>query len=384
MKTEVQDILNRYLEDYIKKYPLTEQQRKVATDIISCRTAALKGHVDECDKCGYTKISYNSCRNRHCPKCQTFMKEKWIDARKEDLLPIPYFHVVFTIPEQINMIMYQNQKIMYNLFFSAVSGTLSELAADPKYLGAKIGFTSILHTWGQNLMYHPHLHCVVAAGGIAKDDSFKTGKENFFIHVKVLSRKFRGKFIDMLKKAYDDGNLKFHGSISEFNNGQIFYDLVNTIYKMEWIVYCKETFSGPEAVIEYLGRYTHRIAISNNRIIGIENGMVTFKWRDYKDKNAEKIMTITAVEFIRRFLMHVLPRGFVKIRHFGLLTNRNKTIRLRKLQAEMKFKIKSQFKGLKAVEIIKLITGKDVTLCPCCKEGRMQTVRIINIPKLSP
>jgi hypothetical protein len=377
MSAEIQDILKRYLEDYCKKHSLTVHQHKVLMDIVNCRTAALGGHVDECDKCGHIEVSYNSCKNRHCPKCQMLKKAKWIDARKEDLLPVPYFHVVFTIPEQLNMIMYQNQEEMYKILFEAVSGTLTELAADSKHLGAQIGFTAILHTWGQNLMYHPHLHCIVAAGGVAEDGSFKMSKEDFFIHIKVLSQKFRGKFIHMLKKAYECGKLKFHGSTAEFNNEQIFFSLINTLYKKKWVVYSKKTFSGPEAVIEYLGRYTHRVAISNNRILSIKDGKVTFKWRDYRDNNTEKIMTITAEEFIRRFVMHILPKKFVKIRHFGLLANRNKTIKLRKLQANMSFKIKSQFKDMKTVEIINLIIGRDVTRCPCCGKGTMKTIRII-------
>jgi len=384
MSTEVQDILNRYLKDFLDVYALTAQQHNVIKDIGQCRTAALGGHADKCDKCGYIEISYNSCRNRHCPKCQTYKKEKWIDARKEDLLPVPYFHTVFTIPKQLNMIMYQNQEEMYKIFFAAVSGTLSELSADPKHLGAQIGFTCILHTWGQNLMYHPHLHCIVAGGGIAKDGSIKLCKEDFFVYVKVLSRKFRGKFMDMLKKVYESNKLEFHGSMLEFNNEQIFFNLVNTLYKMEWVVYSKETFSGPEAVIEYLGRYTHRVAISNNRILDIENGKVTFKWRDYKDNNTEKTMTISAVEFIRRYIMHILPKRFVKIRHFGLLANRNKKITLKKLQTVMKFKIKSRFKDMKAVDIIKLIMGKDVSRCPCCGKGTMKTVYGIPVAGFSP
>lgn len=382
MGAEVQDILNLYLEDYCNIYSLTADQDNVLQSIINCRTSELGGHVDKCDHCGHEKPSYNSCKNRHCPKCQSFAKEKWIDARKEDLLPVPYFHTVFTIPEELNMIMYQNQKEMYKILFDAVSGTLSELSADPKYLGVQIGFMCVLHTWGQNLMYHPHIHSLIAAGGVNKDGDFKMSEEDFFIHVKVLSRKFRGKFLDMLKKAYESNTLEFHGSILEYAHEQIFLDLVNTLYKKEWVVYSKETFDGPDAVIEYLGRYTHRVAISNNRIIDISNRNVTFKWRDYKDNNKNKVMTITAVEFIRRFIMHILPYRFMKIRHFGLISNRNKTTKLKKLQDLLKFKIKSKLKDMKAIDIIKILTGKDVTLCPCCKIGMMRTVLII--PRVTP
>lgn len=384
MIPEVQDILERYGQEYHRNHPLSPQQYKAMMNIINCRTSALGGHVDECDECGYIQNSYNSCRNRHCPKCQTFLKEKWIDGRKEDLLPVPYFHVVFTIPEELNMIAYQNQEKVYKILFNAVAGTLTELTADPKYLGAQIGFTSILHTWGQNLMHHPHIHCVVPSGGMTKEGKFKTGGEKFFIHVEVLSRKFRGKFLSMLEKSYSAGELKFYGSILEYEHDQCFQTFLNTLRRKAWVVYCKETFSGPEAVIEYLGRYTHRVAVSNNRILDIEDGNVTFKWKDYRDKKV-KIMTITAEEFIRRFLMHILPSGFMKIRYYGLLSNRNRNTKLRQCQRAAGYVYsKAQFKGLHAVEIIKILTGKDVTVCPCCGEGKMRTGQLISARGVSP
>lgn len=374
---EVQDVFEMYGLEYYKKHYMSAEQYKAMMDILKCRTSELGGHVDECEECGYMQVLYNSCRNRNCPKCQTFKKVKWIDARKEELLPVPYFHVVFTIPEELNMLAYQNQKVVYKILFDAVAGTLLELTADPKHLGAQIGFTSILHTWGQNLMHHPHIHCVVPSGGLTPEGKFITGNEDFFIHVKVLSSKFRGKFLWLLEEAYNGGKLEFYGSMTEYGYDQLFQEFLNSMRRKDWVVYSKETFNGPEAVIEYLGRYTHRIAISNNRILSIEDGNVTFKWKDYRD-GEQKIMTITAEEFIRRFLLHVLPSGFMKIRHFGILSNRNKSTKLKKCQIAAKFtESKAQFKDMNAAEIIKILTGKDVTLCPCCKEGKMRTIMIL-------
>ena len=384
MMPEVQDIFERYGREYHRKHPMSSEQYKAMMDIINCRTAGLGGHVDECEECGYIQISYNSCRNRHCPKCQTFLKEKWIDARKEELLPVPYFHVVFTIPEELNMIAYQNQEKVYKILFDAVAGTLAELTADPEHLGAQIGFTSILHTWGQNLMHHPHIHCIVPSDGLTPEGKFKTGGKDFFIHVNILSRKFRGKFLWMLNKAYEAGVLKFYGSMLEYGHDQCFQNSLNSLRRKDWVVYCKETFNGPEAVIEYLGRYTHRVAISNNRILDIEDGHVTFKWKDYRD-NKIKVMTITAQEFIRRFLMHILPSGFMKIRYYGLMSNRNRNTKLKQCRRAAGYEhSKAQFKGLHAAEIIKILTGKDVTVCPCCGEGKMRTRQIIAPMTMSP
>ena len=373
---EVQDIFKSYGEAYLRKNLVSAIQYKAMMAISKCRTSELGGHVEECQECGYTKISYNSCRDRSCPKCQTFKKIKWVDARKNELLPVPYFHVVFTIPQELNMLAYQNQKVVYKILFDAVAGTLLELTANPKHLGAQIGFTSILHTWGQNLMYHPHIHCVLLSAGINPQGKFIVGKKDFLIYVKVLSRKFRGKFLALLGKAYSLGKLKFHGGIFEYEQDQCFQGLLNACRNKDWVVYSKATFNGPEAVIEYLGRYTHRIAISNDRIKNIEGGNVTFKWKDYRDEK-NKIMTITAEEFIRRFLLHVLPSGFMKIRHYGILSNRNKSTKLKQCQIAAKYtQTKSQFNDMNAVEIIKLITGKDITLCPSCLKGKMKTVRI--------
>ena len=275
--TEVQDIFVKYGPEYLSKHKLTLSQHKAMSAVQKCRTAQLGGHVDVCESCGNTQISYNSCRNRHCPKCQTLAKERWIENQKSNLLNIGYFHVVFTIPDTLNLIVYQNQRELYTLLFKAVAETLTELAADKKYLGAKLGFTSVLHTWGQNLMHHPHIHCIVPSGGLSSTGKWVSSRKKFFIPVKVLSRKFRGKFLHYLKHLYYQHKLEFHGSLKYLSNNNEFETLLSSMYSKEWIAYCKPPFKDAACVVEYLGRYTHRVAISNKRIVSIENNNVTFK-----------------------------------------------------------------------------------------------------------
>lgn len=382
---ELQEIFKKYGADYEKIRKLTLNQQKAVYCIKACRTSEMGGHVDACDECGCYQISYNSCRNRHCPKCQTLAKERWINDRKQELLPVQYFHVVFTIPDIINPIAMSNQKAIYSILFKAASETLLELAGDKKYLGAQIGFTSILHTWGQNLMYHPHIHCIVPGGGLTPTSKWISSKKDFFIPVKVLSRKFRGKFLYYLKDSWNESKLVFHGSTENLVLEQDFQSMINKLYSVEWVVYCKEPFKGPECVVEYLGRYTHRVAISNNRILSVENGQITFKWRDYKDNNKEKLMTISVMEFIRRFLLHILPEGFVKIRHHGLLSNRNKSkkIKLCKRLTGAKYN-NSCFKKLSVKEIMIELTGRDITKCPHCKSGILRRVRTFSKQGISP
>lgn len=367
---EVQDIFIEYGEEYLNKHKLTLVQHKAMSAIRKCRTSHLGGHVDVCDSCGNTQISYNSCRNRHCPKCQTLSKERWIYNQKSNLLNVGYFHVVFTIPDTLNSIVYQNQRQLYTLLFKAVAETLSELSSDKKYLGAKLGFTSVLHTWGQNLMHHPHIHCIVPGGGLSSIGKWISSRKKFFIPVKVLSRKFRGKFLYYLKQLYFKNKLEFHGSQNHLSNEFEFEKLLSSTYSKEWIVYCKPPFKTAACVIEYLGRYTHRVAISNNRIINIENGNVTFNWRDYKDKSKCKLMTISADEFIRRFLIHILPSGFMKIRHYGLLGNRNKTTKLNICKQLTNTPILIREK-IPALELIQKITGRDLSKCPNCGSNKL-------------
>nr|WP_319001702.1 IS91 family transposase [Clostridium estertheticum] len=379
---EIQDIFNQYGDEYRKNHKLPLHILKTMIAIESCRTAELGGHVDECNECGHMRISYNSCRDRHCPKCQTLAKERWLEKRKEDLLPVGYFHIVFTIPQELNFITLTNQKEMYSILFNSVSETLLELSRDKKYLGAEIGFMSILHTFGQNLMNHPHIHCVVPSGGLTFDGTrWINSKNDFFIPVKVLSRKFRGKFLFYLKKAYHNNALKYTTGIQELAEKHIFQRFIDKLYKKEWVVYCKPPFGSSEHVLEYLSRYSHRVAISNHRIVNLENGYVTFKWKDYRDHNKEKFMTLTVDEFMRRFFMHVLPRKFVKIRHYGILSNRNRSTKLKKCK-ELTGTVQTEKQNLEiklsVSELLLKLTGVDINICSCCGKGKMVTKENLN------
>ena len=367
-KIEVQDIIKKYGEEYKEKHKMMPHIAKTMEAIEKCRTEKLGYHEDVCDECGYRKISYNSCRNRHCPKCQSIARAKWVEEREAEILNVKYFHVVMTIPSELYMIAYQNQRKVYKILFKATAETLEELARDKKYLGAEIGFMEVLHTWGQTLVYHPHIHCIVPAGGIDKIGKWRNSKKKFFIPVKVLSRKFRGKFLYYLKKE----KLEFYGKNEYLNNKQNFDELMSKMYNKEWISYCKPPFENAKSVIKYLGRYTHRVAISNERIVSEENGEVTFKYRDYKDNNKMKEMTLKAEEFIRRFLMHILPPGFMKIRHYGLLGNRNKKTKLAvcKKLTNTTSPVKPK---LTTLEILKKTLGVDFNICPMCHKGHLMS-----------
>lgn len=379
---EVADIFRQYGPDYRRAHRMPHNQRRTMSAIEACRTSLLGGHKDKCDRCGHLEISYNSCRNRHCPKCQFLRKEKWIEARAEDLLPIQYFHVVFTIPAELNPLVLSNQKVMYNLLFRSVSETLMQLANDPKRLGARIGFMGILHTWGQNLMGHPHIHCVVTGGGLSPGgDHWVSCRKGFFIPVRVMSALFSGKFLDYLKRSYESEELAFPGIIGHLKEPAAFERFRRQFYHKRWVVYCKPPFNGVEGVLQYLSRYTHRIAISNNRILKLENGTVSFLWRDYSNGDKEKIMTLNADEFIRRFLLHVLPDRFVKIRHYGLLANRRRkdTIALcRQLLGRCKVETKDKDTPLTWQEHLLKISGVDVTKCPVCKTGTMVRIEVLH------
>ena len=324
---EVADIIRVAGDSFIERNGthLAWPQLKVLRAIRNCRTAALGGHLDRCSRCGHQAISYNSCRNRHCPKCQTNAREQWLAKRAEDLLEVPYFHVVFTLPHDLSALALQNKKAFYDLLFRASAETLIEVAADLKHLGARIGFLSVLHTWGQNLQHHPHVHCVVPAGGIAPDGAhWVHPPAGFFLPVRVLSKVFRGKFVAGLKRLFRKGELSFHGSLKSLADAKSFHRFLRQLFRRDWVVYAKRPFGGPGHVLQYLARYAHRVAISNHRLIGFKDGKVTFRWKDYARGNKKRTMTVSADEFLRRFLLHVLPRGFVRIRHFGFLTNRNR------------------------------------------------------------
>ncbi len=303
---------------------------KVLRAIARCRSAALGGHIDECSRCGQrATISYNSCRNRHCPKCQTGARERWLEARRRELLPSPYVHVVFTLPPQLASLALQNKKVIYGLLLRASAETLLEVARNPRHLGAEIGFFSVLHTWNQKLGLHPHVHCVVPAGGLSLDHThWIRSRAHFFLPIPVLRRLFRGKFVAGLKSAFQHSQLHFSGNLALLAQPKIFASWLRPLFRKDWVVYSKPPFGGPEYVLQYLGRYTHRVAISNHRLISFADGQVTFRWRDSAHNNEQKLMTLSLDEFLRRFLLHLLPKGFVRIRNFGFLANRRRAMLL--------------------------------------------------------
>src|SRR6266850_2788841 len=299
---------------------------KVLLAIMRCRTAALGGHLDECTRCGHRAISYNSCRNRHCPKCQAGARDRWLAARRQELLPTRYVHVVFTLPRHLAPLTLQNKKVLYDLLFRTSAETLLEVARDPKHLGAEIGFFSVLHTWSQKLTAHPHVHCVVPAGGLSPDHTrWVRSPDNYFLPKEVLKKVFRGKFVDALKETFQNGQLRFEGGLKLLAQPKIFAAWLRPLFRQDWVVYLKPPFGGPEYVLHYLGRYTHRVAISNHRLVSLADGQVTFRWRDSADHNQQKLRTVSLDEFLSCFLLHLLPKGFVRIRHFGFLANRRRS-----------------------------------------------------------
>jgi predicted Zn-ribbon and HTH transcriptional regulator len=365
----VADVIRRSGRKFFERYrqSLTWAQVKVLTAILHCRTAALGGHRDRCRRCGYQAISYNSCRNRHCPKCQTNAREKWLQQRQRELLPVGYYHLVFSLPHSLVPLVWQNKKLLFTLLFEAAAGTLLEVAADPKRLGAEIGFLSILHTWGQTLQPHPHLHCVVPGGGLSPDHQrWIASRTHFFLPVKVLSRVFRGKFVAGLRRAAECGQLAFHGECLSLAPPPAFTAFLRTLYREDWVVYAKPPFGGPEHVLQYLARYTHRAAISNHRILAVTDSQVTFRWKDYAHCSRQRTMTLTGEEFLRRFLQHVLPKGFPRIRYFGWLANRRRK-NLLPLCQRLLAQMPPATPGAPASE-------SAVWLCPYC-HGPMQAVQ---------
>jgi hypothetical protein len=360
--------MDRYRES------LTWPQVKVLSAIERCRTAALGGHRDQCDRCGHQAISYNSCRNRHCPKCQTNARDKWLAARQKELLPIGYYHLVFSVPHALVPLMWQNKKLLFKLLFEASAETLLEVAVNPKHLGAKIGFLSVLHTWGQTLQPHPHVHCVVPGGGLSPDHQHWIHAPNhFFLSVRVLSRVFRGKFVAGLRRAFRQDTLVFFGPCRSLAQEKAFSAFLRTLFCEDWVVYAKKPFGGPEHVLHYLARYTHRVAISNHRLVEVTDANVTFRWKDYAHHNKRRTMTLTHEQFLRRFLKHVLPRGFPRIRYFGFLANRRRCALL------------PLCRTLLAVEPLLTPATTAATpilwLCPCC-QGPMRVVERLTANQL--
>src|SRR3989339_215903 len=381
---EMADIFCKYGEAYIESHPMPLEHYKIMNAIVICRTAALGGHIEICDSCGKEQNSYNSCRNRHCPKCQALTKTRWLEARQAELLPIPYFHNVFTLPHELNLVILYNKKIMLDILFRAVSATLNEFAENPKSRykeGGKIGFTSILHTWDQKLRDHFHLHCVIPAGYLSHDGKrWVHSKKNFLFSVKALSKVFRGKFIEQMKKAFQQNDLIFPGKIADIGTDAGFRKLKKQLFSKEWVVYSKQPFGGPKQVLEYLGRYTHRVAISNNRILDMGNDTVTFFYKDRKNDNAKITMPLNANEFIRRFLLHTLPKKFMRIRHCGFLANRCKKgdlLKCRKILGQNN--IPDNLSNKSAKELMLELTGLDISTCPFCKKGKLN--KMLKIPE---
>lgn len=368
---EVADVVRLYGDELRQTRGLSASEEKVLRHIATCRTAVLGGHVDECDACGLVRISYNSCRDRHCPKCQAKERARWQEERLLRLLPVPYFHVVFTIPDALNAIALRNRRVVYAILFEAAAKTLQELARNPKYLGAQLGFTSVLHTWGQNLLFHPHLHCVVTGGGLAFDGSrWVPAREKHLLPVRVLGALFRGKFLDLLARARKVGDLDFGGSTAELSDPVAWARLRDRLHLTDWIVYAKPPFGGPERVFRYLGRYSHRVAISNHRLVLVADGRVSFTFKDYRDDHRTKVMTTRGTEFLRRFLFHVLPPGFVRIRHYGLYAPCNVNTKLvvadRLLQPEQPLVSAQEEPPRSWWERFRDRTGVDVMACPAC------------------
>jgi len=377
---EVADIFRQvgpvYRQDHADA--LSVAQLRVMRDIERCRTAALGGHVEQCDACGHQRIAFNSCRDRHCPKCQSLVRAQWLEDRQAELLPVEYFHVVFTVPQEIAAIAYQNKALVYGILFRAAAETLRTIAADPKHLGAEIGFIAILHTWGQNLLHHPHLHCVVPGGGPSPDGKrWVACRPGFFLPVRVLSRLFRRLFLQQLQQAFDNDELQFFNSLAALKDRVAFAKYLAPATHAEWVVYAKPPFGGPEQVLQYLGRYTHRVAISNNRLLDFTDGQVSFAWKDYRHDSRNKVMRLDAHEFIRRFLLHVLPCGFQRIRHFGFLANCHRQARLdlcRQLLKAPAPMVEPLDPLLDYRDHYQRLTGVSLRDCPQC--GRGQMVRI--------
>ena len=379
---ELAELFRRYGD---RLGPLSGRQPHVVRAISSCRTAALGGHVRQCDRCDHQEISYNSCRDRHCPKCGALAQARWVEARQADLLPVQYFHVVFTIPDALNALFLAQPKTAVDLLFASVAETLQEVALHPKRLGAKIGLIAVLHTWTQTLLYHPHVHCIVPGGGLdPSGNRWIQARPDFFLPVRVLSRVFRGKLLCKLKAKLAGGNPESQASLTA---------ALHQAAQPDWVVYCKAPFAGPEQVLRYLGRYTHRIAISNERLVSSQNDQVTFRWKDRAHGNESKLMTLDAVQFLKRFLLHVLPRHLVRIRHYGLLANpvrRERIARCRELlrapppeppAPPLPRKDKSEEETW--LELLFRLTGKDLSVCPRCREGKMHVAeRLLPVPRV--
>ena len=376
-RLEVAEVFRNCRDEYFASHSASAEQRRAFRNIVACRTAALGGHVNRCDRCAHEEVSYNSCRDRHCPKCQAKRQADWCEARGRDLLDVPYFHLVFTLPKQLGPLALQNQRLLYNLLFRAAAETLLTLARDPARWGAHIGFLAILHTWGQTLLHHPHLHCLVPGGGLSPDQTrWIPSRKRFLLPVPVLSRLFQCKFLAFLRRAHRRHQLVFEGRLRDLAHPDAWRRFLQSLRQTEWVVYAKPPFGSPRRVLKYLARYTHRVAISNARLIGLDRGRVTFAYRDYRRRLARREMTLPAPEFVRRFLLHALPKGFVRIRHFGFLANR---CRKEKLALCRRLLHASRPQPPSPQRIDAVADAPDHHRCPVCRQGRM-----IRIQRLAP
>jgi len=375
---EVAEIFRRHGEAYrqARAGHLGRVERRVMSAIEACRTAVLGGHVERCADCGLVRIAYNSCRNRHCPKCQGLARAEWLAERQAELLPVPYFHVVFTLPAPLAEIAFQNKAAVYAILFRTAAETLCTIAADPKHLGAEIGITAVLHSWGQTLHHHPHIHCIVPGGGLAPDGTrWIACRPGFFLPVRVLSRLFRRLFLEQLQAAFAAGELGFFADLAALAEPQAFTRHVAALRRVDWVVYAKRPFGGPQQVLAYLGQYTHRVAIANSRLIALADAQVSFRWRDYRHHDKVKVMTLAADEFIRRFLLHTLPDGFHRIRHYGFLANAHRAAKLARIRQHLAVPPPNATSQppLDYRERYKQLTGRNLELCPCCG-GRMEPI----------
>lgn len=373
---EVADILECYGDHYQRHHTVSHEQKKAIQAIRQCRTATLGGHVEQCDHCGAMDISYNSCRNRHCPKCQTVKKLRWVKQRESELLPVPYFHVVFTLPHELNPLVLSNPALLYNLLFKAVSETLLTFGHDPKRLGGELGAILVLHTWGQNLSLHPHIHCIVPGGALTKDLRWIKAKSNYLFPVKAMAKLFRANYLRSLQECYANHQLQFHGNSQQYSTSTEFNHLKEILWEKDWVVYAKKPFAGPQQIIQYLSQYTHRIAISNHRLTHCENGQVSFQWRDYADNNKTKVMTLDAEEFIRRYLLHVLPSKFTRIRHIGFLANRYKADKLKQCRTALNFDTKPIIEET-TDELLLRVYHIDIHRCAHCHIGNKKVISIL-------
>ncbi len=381
-RLEVAEVIRSCRDAFLQQHGanLTTEQRRALGDLTACRTAALGGHILECPGCGHREVSYNSCGNRHCPKCQATAAARWLESQAADLLETPYFHVVFTLPSALGPVALCNPRAVYGLLMRAAAETLLEVAADPKHLGAEVGVLAVLHTWGQNLTLHPHVHCVVTGGGLSLDGSqWVAGRDDFFLPVRVLSRVFRGKFLAGLRAAFQRGRLRFPGRLAALARPERFHRLIAETVRTEWVVYARPPWGGPATVLKYLARYTHRAAISNRRLVSLADGQVTFGWKDYAHGGRRGTMTLEAVEFVRRFLMHVLPRGFVRVRHYGLLANCHRREKLARCRELLRLAVTPQADMVPTAPKpitppVQETTVTPTRVCPRCGAGRLVVV----------